>query len=285
MFTFGSATAGLILAPLMAAVADAYSWRTAWLLMGLLVWSIAPLAWVTVRHRPEDLGLEPDGGAGPAIDAAAEARSQADLQAVEAYWTVPLALRSRSFWLLTLGFMLVMLPASSIFIHMSAFVQSKGYPVEAGAAAVSVYGFGAVLGRFVWGFFVAKLGLYRAVILWALLYGVSILLYTTPTSLAAIYGTSVLLGISIAGNQQLRAQTYPDYFGRKIVGALLGYSGIIATIAGASSPLIAALVFDQTGSYVTTFTLFGVCCLLASGGFLFSKPRRPVVAPEAVEAM
>jgi sugar phosphate permease len=184
-YTFGSATAGLFLAPAMAAVADAMSWRTAWVLMGLLLWLIAPLAWLTVRQRPEDLGLEPDGGAAPAPKGPVRVQPAPE-RAPEDYWTVRRALRSRSFWLLTMGFMLTTLPASSIFIHMSAFVQSKGFSIEAGAAAVSIYCLGAVAGRFVWGFTVARAGLYRALVAWAALYGARIFLYTLPSSLSAL---------------------------------------------------------------------------------------------------
>ena len=273
-YTFGAATAGLVLAPLMAAVADELSWRTAWLLMGVLMWLVAPLAWLTIRHRPEDVGLQPDGDGGPKqVQSPSAVRDEE--AGPESYWTVGLALRSRSFWLLAVGFMLTALPASSIFIHMSAFVQSKGFSVESGAAAVSIYGLGAMAGRFFWAFTVARFGMHRSLVFYGLFYGASILLYTVPATLPAIYGTTVLLGISVSASQQLRSQSFPDYFGRRIVGSLLGYAGIMMMITGAAAPLLAAFAFDQTGSYVATFVFFGICCLASSAGFLFSKPHLP----------
>jgi sugar phosphate permease len=267
-YTFGGATGGLLLAPAMAALAGDLGWRAAWVAMGLLLWALAPLAWVTIRHHPEDVGLLPDG------DTANPRQARVAPETVEeADWTVGQAVRSRSFWLLTLGFMLTMLPASSIFIHMSAYVQSKGFSVEAGAAAVSIYGFGALLGRFVWGFGVARAGLHKALVAYGFLYGLSIFLYTIPSSLFAIYTTTVLLGVAISGSQQLRAQAFPDYFGRRIVGTLLGYAGVVGMLAGAAAPLLVALAYDATGSYTGTFVAFGTCCIAASVGFLFSRPR------------
>ena len=59
--TLSSAVSGLILAPSMATVAESMSWRVSWVLMGLLMWVIVPLAWALIRRRPEDLGLTPDG--------------------------------------------------------------------------------------------------------------------------------------------------------------------------------------------------------------------------------
>lgn len=272
-YTFGGAAAGLVLAPMMAIVADEFGWRTVWVLMGAMHLLIAPLAWVVIRRRPEDLGLSPDGIEEDAPAGSAEVRDSNRDDDGEG-WTVQAALRSRSFWLLTAGFTLTMLPASSIYIHMTSFVQSKGYSVETGAVAISLYGLAAVGGRFLWGIVVGRTGLQKALVAWAMLYGLSIIAYALPASLAAIYGATVFLGIAVAGSLQFRAQAYPDYFGRKIVGALVGYSSAVATVASALAPLMVASAFDLSGSYVGIFIVFGVCCILASVGFVFSSPRR-----------
>jgi sugar phosphate permease len=276
--TLSAATSALVLAPAMAAVADAMDWRTAWMLMGLLMWATIPFSYLAVRHRPEDVGLVPDGSPAPEAVQGEAQRHATDEREVDAFWTVPKALRSRSFWLLSLGFMLTQLPASSIYIHMSSYVQSRGFSVEEGAAAVSVYGLGVLAGRFIWGFAVGRVGLHRALVSYGFLYGLSIFLFTLPHGLFAIYATTVLLGIAIAGAQQLRAQAFPDYFGRRIVGTLLGYATVISTVTSASAPLIVAIAYDHTGSFTPTFLAWGVFCLVAGAGFLFSQPKRPAGA-------
>ena len=281
LYTFGGATAGLVLAPAMAAVAEEWGWRAVWLVMGCMSWAVAPVAWLSIRRRPKDVGLSPDGDV-PLTDGAREAGTTAyprpegrriDVDGfAEPEWTAGEVVRSSSFWLLTAGFALTMLPASSIFIHMAAYVQSKGFSLEEGAAAVSVYGFGAVAGRFVWGFAVARSGIRSALVLWGLMYGVSIIVYALPTSLVAIYAATVFLGITVAGSLQFRAQTFPDYFGRHIVGTLVGYSSAVGTVAGAAAPLLVAIAFDLTDSYTAVFVAFGVCCLASSVGFGLARP-------------
>jgi nitrate/nitrite transporter NarK len=114
--------------------------------------------------------------------------------------------------------------------------------------------------------------LYRSLVAWGLMYGTSIILYAMPASLIAIYATTIFLGIAVAGSLQFRAQTFPDYFGRQIVGTLVGYSSAIGTLAGAAAPLIVAFAFDLTGSYESVFIVFGVCCLGAGLAFGLSKP-------------
>jgi MFS family permease len=271
-FTFGSATAGLVLAPIMSAVARNLDWRWSWAGMALLFVIVAPLAWTFVRRRPEDYGLLPDGASEVTTRAGP---SQSPLrQEPEPEWTLQEALHSHAFWLITFGFMLTSFPASSIFIHMPSFVESKGFSQAEGAAAISFYGAGVLAGRFIWGFIVARVGVYRALVAYGFTYGLSIFLFVAPHQLALIYATTVLLGIAIAGAQQLQVQAFPEYFGRRIVGSLLGYAGVAAAITGSAAPLVAAAAYDASESYSLTFTLWGVFCLVAGLAFVFSRPRR-----------
>ena len=272
-FTFGSATAGIVLVPVMTQVATGPGWRVAWLLMGVLVWTVAPLAWFTVRRRPEDVGLLPDG------DSSAEGAARPDpsvskesVLREDAAWTVGEALRTRAFWLVTFGMTLTALPASSIFVHMAPYLMTKGYTLATGASVLSVYGFSALVGRAVWGFVIGRLGIYRALVLFGFVYGASIVLFLLPTSLMLIYAATAFNGISIAGAQQLQAQVYPDYYGRFIVGTLSGYAGLSYTLGGAIAPLYAAVVYDATGNYEFAFGTFAACCFVAGLAFLFASP-------------
>jgi OFA family oxalate/formate antiporter-like MFS transporter len=276
LYTFGGATAGLVLAPIMASIAGEWGWRAVWAVMGCMLCALAPVAWLAIRRRPEDLGLSPDGDTAAQGEGAPyprpEGRGVALDEGSAPAWTAREVVRSASFWLLTLGFALTMLPASSIFIHMTAYIQSKGFSLEQGAAAVSIYGFGAVSGRFVWGFTVGRAGVRRALVLWGLAYGVSTIVYALPSSLWGLYAATIFLGVTVGGSLQFRAQTFPDYFGRHIVGTLVGYSSAVGTVAGAVAPLLVAFAFDLTDSYTAIFVTFGICCIVASVGFAMARP-------------
>jgi MFS family permease len=278
-FTLGSAGAGLVLAPLMSRIAADISWRWSWVGMGLIFLTVAPMAWTWVRHRPEDVGLKPDGG-----DTSREVSVGArDAASTDDDWTAAEALHSRSFWLVAIGFMLTSFPGSSIFIHMSSFVQSKGFSLSEGALAVSFYGAGTLIGRFTWGYLIPRLGVHRSLVLYGIGYGLSILLFVAPHSLPPIYATTILLGIAISGSQQMNVQAYADYFGRTNLGALLGYAQLMASITGAAAPLIAAAAFDTTESYSIVFSVWGAFAIVAGVCFIFSKPARRSV-PQPVMA-
>ena len=268
-FTAGSAVAGIALAPLMGVVEAAYGWRFVWLLMGAIVCSIAPLAWVTIRRRPDDLGLLPDGDVVPPPGAA-----EADEQPVGygREWTVGEALHTRAFWLTTVGFTLIGLPQWSIFVHLSPYVISKGFSAQEGAVVVSVYGIGVFAGRPLYSYIIQHFGIHRGLLTFGGFYGAMILLFTLPHSLLLLQVAAVILGISIAGGQQLQAQAFPDYFGRNVVGTLQGYSGVALTVTRAVGPLIAAVAYDASGSYVVTFVVFGLACFVGVGVFLLGPP-------------
>lgn len=267
-FTAGSATAGIVLAPAMGIVEALYGWRFVWLLMGIIVTAIAPLAWITIRRRPDDLGLLPDGDLAP--PAPTEAGAPAGGYGRE--WTVREALHTRAFWLTTVGFTLIGLPQWSIFVHLAPYVVSKGYTAQDGAVLVSVYGIGVFAGRPLYSYLIQRFGIHRTLLTWGAFYGATILLFAVPSSLLMLQASSVILGVAIAGGQQLQAQAFPDYFGRGIVGTLQGYSGIALTITRAVGPLLAALAYDRSGSYVITFVAFGIACFIGVGVFLLGPP-------------
>lgn len=269
LFSMGSATAGIVAAPLAGWVDVQYGWRVIWVAFGVMCLTVAPMAWFAFRRRPEDLGLLPDGDQ-PGDPASPE--SSASIEVREAPWTVRQALRTRAFWLMTLGFLLISMPSGTIFVNISGFVQSHGFSRQAAASVVLAYGLGVVPGRPIWGVCLAKLGVYRTLIVFALLYAIAIVVFAMQSTLIGLYITIFLLGISIAGGQQMNAQALPDYFGRKIVGALTGYSQIANVAVAGSAPLLTAAVFDATGGYTPAFLFFAVACGVAAVAFFFSQP-------------
>lgn len=275
-FTMGRATAGLFLVPPIAFLVEQTSWRSSWVVMGLLqLLVLAPLCWVTQRRRPEDEGLLPDGdipAAAPRSGASPGVRPGPG-PVDDPRWTVGQALRTRTFWLLNLGILLVNFPGASIYIHMSSYFQDKGMAAPAAAGALSVYALGALLGRGVWTAIIYRLGLHRSLVVFAFIYGTGILAFALVDGAWALVAAALALGISIGGSAQLQAQVWPDYFGRGIVGALSGYGAMMVIPAQAGGPLLAAFMFDITQSYALIFVAYGALCYLA--GLCFSASARP----------
>ena len=276
LFILGSAAAGIIIAPIIAWTEHYADWRTAWMMMGALTLAVIPVAWFSIRRRPEDIGLLPDGDApGESSQSLHGALTQSGHSSEEPEWTAGDALRTRSFWLVTFAFMLVSLPASAITIHMAPYVGTKGFSTLVGVSTLSFHALGGVAGRVVWGLLIARFGVYSMAVAFGLFYGVSIIAFLLTSSPATLYLTAAMVGASIGGLLQVRSHIFPAYFGRRIVGRLTGYSATFETITGAVTPLFAALMYDATQSYVLTFSIFAAACFVTGMVFLLAPPPPP----------
>ena len=272
IFTLGSSAAGLIAVPIAAIIDERYGWRIVWVILGALCISVAPLSWWAIRRRPEDMGLLPDGDAAEEAAGAGRANAAANEVARDLPWTVSEALRTRSFWLLTVGFLLVSMPGGALFLNISGFVQSHGFTRADGAGVVMAYAFGSFGARPLWGFFLTRVGLHRTLIVFGAIYGTTIVWFALQTGLVSLYVAALLLGFGISGSQLLNAQALPDYYGRRIVGSLTGYSTLANVAVGGAAPQVVAIVFDRTGGYVPAFLFFAVACWVAAVAFAFAPP-------------
>ena len=121
-------------------------------------------------------------------------------------------------------------------------MQSFGYTAIDGAWIVSIYGFGVFGGRWVWGWFLERIGLYRTMVAFAVIYAVSIGVFTLQHTYLGIALTTFWLGVAVSGSQLLNVQAIPDYYGRNIVGSLTGFSTLANTMIGGAAPIITAAV-------------------------------------------
>jgi MFS family permease len=275
-FSGGRALFGFAMVPVFAWIATTWSWRSGWMALGIAeLVLLAPLAWFIVRRRPEDAGGRPDGDAEgmPTPPPARFAPTGED-------WTRREAARTRAFWLLVVGFTLTGFPATGIIANMVLYFRDYGMSPGLAALGFSTYGLGAMFGRPTWGYLSARFGVHRGLTAWGFAYGTVITLFTIASTPATLFPGALFLGLVIGGVQQLQAQAWPDYYGRKHVGAITGLTILLLTPALATGPLLAALGFDLLGSYTVVFAVYGAISYVS--GVCFLLARRPVrSAPQA----
>jgi sugar phosphate permease len=281
VLTPGRSVSGIVLVPLAAWLMAIDSWRLVYMAVGLAeLLVLAPLCWATVRRRPEDMGLRPDGD--PPRDAPTPdgqgGRIPMPSYDEEARWTRGQVLRTRSYWLITAGFFLIAFPASSIFIHMASYMQDKGLPTEAAAFGLTMYGLGALAGRPVWAYVVTHTDMRRTLAVFAFSYALAILGYNLAGEAVGLYIAVLFLGLIIGGSAQLAGQVWPDYYGRRVVGAITGMATFLNMPATASATLILAKVVEATHSYTGVFIAYAAVSFLAAA--FFWTARRPEPPPQ-----
>ncbi|MDA0676922.1 MAG: MFS transporter, partial [Chloroflexi bacterium] len=124
--SLGIPIGSLLFLPLTHVFIDAWGWRTAWVVLGVIGGSVLiPLAIIFIRRQPEDMGLLPDGD-----DPEETARQQANpawpRQIPEISWTRQQAVRSQVFWRLIVVFSLVALGVGTVGVHRIPAFEDRG---------------------------------------------------------------------------------------------------------------------------------------------------------------
>ncbi len=178
VLTAGAGGSGVMVVVLTGLI-SAFGWREALLIMGLAQWSVCiPLA-LMVRHRPQEMGLLPDGAdrsadlrpESPQPESAAQAGArrpgrvialtEADglpagqagladgpLDIRDSGLTVRQALRTRTFWLLALAMSLAGFGSTAIIVHQLVYVtEAAGLSDDEAAVVTMMMPLISVVGR------------------------------------------------------------------------------------------------------------------------------------------
>ncbi len=280
----GPPIANLLLPPLVTALVTGMSWRAGWIGLGMVALLVGlPPAFLFAR-RIEETGHRPDGdppGDSDSATAAASARRTAAAVDVADDWTAHEAIRSRGFWRVAMGMSLVLLAPNTSIVFLFSYLSSRGMETHAAAAAVSLVSALQVISRLVfWGPAISRIGSVRWVlVLWgSLLFGSSV---TFALAEGEFFGwvAAAVLGWAIGGNLVLQLQIWPEYFGRKNIGAIIGTSQMVQGVMQAVVPLGLASLLDMTHSYTL---LYGALSVLVFIGLVLlgarGRPRHQVKA-------
>jgi OFA family oxalate/formate antiporter-like MFS transporter len=130
--SLGIPVGGVIFVPATQMLIDAFGWRQAIILLGLVGGgAIVPLALLFIRRQPEDLDLLPDG-ARPVVATVALTGNEAQstlprLEHIqERSWTRAEAMRTGTFWQMVIVFSLVNLAVSTVGVHRIPAFMDRG---------------------------------------------------------------------------------------------------------------------------------------------------------------
>ncbi len=269
---------GLLMPQLANKMIDAYSWRTSFFVLGLLILSaIIPVTLLLVRTKPSDMGLRPDGIGSDEGDDADHASEQ-DTGAVGL--TVKRSLRTSTFWLLFVAFALLVFGESGLILHFVAFADDAGVSAQtasfflgltAGISAPGRLGFGYLADRWNPRTLIAFTHGLHAV---AVLILVVVFLKMGIRSPLVLGVFSVIYGISLGGSAVLLPVMTGRCFGilnfSKVLGILM--TGFALGVIG--GPFMAGVIADRTGSYEMAFTIFVIAFAVAAAVIALIDPDK-----------
>ncbi len=275
--------APVLMTPLVAWLISVQGWRTACLIGGVVMWLVGlPLAWFLIKQdRPEYYGLLPDGATAEeeATDVSQMigrgVKYAAEVQEVE--FTLRQAMRTRAYWLLVLANAAHGMVQSAIILHSVAFVTDMGVEPVKAAMLLGLFAI-AGLPRFVGGLLADRLKKSHIRFLMGgayLLQAVGFTIFLLNQTIAMVYVLFILYFLASGVTIPLPGIIRGRYFGRKAFGSIAGVSSAIVMPVGVAAPIYAGWIYDTTGSYITTFTLFAPLLALAAVLMFLAVPPRP----------
>ena len=252
----GMGMSSLLFVPLFQYLISLWGWRSAFFIFSVLVFAIPlPLNAIFLKHRPEEIGLLPDGD--PADNMPKEA------------WLHPTASSSKKeglkdlmktgrFWSVILFPSLIVFGIYIVIVHHVRYLVDLGVDKMCAASLFAVMG--AISGgfRFFWGWFSDKIGREITYTLGGICFSLGILalllfqyipfpflLYLFAFFFGAGWGSTAPMFMSISG----------DLYKGKNFGLIYGLVEGNIGIGAAVGTWVGGYIFDQTQNYLWAFIL------------------------------
>jgi len=247
----------LILSPRLV---DAFGWRGALQVLGILIIALAlPMAWF-VRD-------EPDGLSAPGPGSAAAPRPPA---AVVPMGTI---FRNPAFYLLAIGSMCSIGAVGGTNQHLKLFLSlDLQFSQTAAASIASTVLACSIAGRLLMGWLADRMPRKHVMLLIYVLIAGSIPLLFFAQSTAALYAFAVIFGLGLGGEYMIIPLMAAELFGVRVLGRLLGVILTADGVAEATFPLLVGRLRDTTGSYQTGFVVL-IALALAGTAAIACLPR------------
>jgi MFS family permease len=262
---------GFLLTPLLATAIHTWGWRRAAFGSGIVFLAVGlPLA-LFVRRSPESMGLRPDGDPLP-ISRDVRATTKDDGRQEEVNFTVAQALRTSSFWLLTVGTGLRIVALSALNVHYIPIMVWKGLSPQRAAFLLAVQALLALPTHLLFGWIADRVNKPKLMAV-AMLFAVVGLFFL-------IYGESewqlwffIPLFTVVESTFPVNWATVGEFFGRRNFAKIRGTMSFIQTWGSVIGPVVAGAIYDKTQSYHSL--LWGLVGVLLTVSCLYAM----VIAP------
>jgi MFS family permease len=274
----GVGVGSIVLFPWVQGVIASAGWRTACVALGLLVLAVlAPLN-LLVRHRPEDLGLLPDGDRAPAGAAAgARPRNVVDAAWVAVDWTLGRAVRTARFWWVAAGYLFGLYAWYAVQVHQTKYLVEIGFSPAQAAWALGFVSLAGIPGQIGLGHLSDRIGREWVWTVgtagFAICYGALLLLREAPTP-ALLWLMVIAQGMLGYGLTSVVGAIPAEIFQGRHFGSILGTLMLAAIGGGAAGPWVTGLLHDRLGSYTLAWWIAIACCAVSAVAIWLAAPRK-----------
>lgn len=273
----GVGVGSIILLPWLQSVIARSGWRSACWAMGLLVLLLlAPLN-LLLRHRPEELGLAPDGDRSSRDDASGGATTNVvDVAWAAVDWTLRRAMRTARFWWIATGYLCGLFAWYAVQVHQTRYLVEIGFSPTYAAWALGFVSLVGIPGQITLGYLSDRIGREWVWTVgnlgFALCYLTLLILrhVPTPTLLYVMVASQGMLGYGLTS---VIGAIPAEIFQGRHYGSIFGTLMLASIAGGAAGPWLTGVLHDATGSYTSAFWIAIGCSLLSTVAIWLAAPR------------
>jgi MFS family permease len=272
---FGAAASAgqLLFIPILSGIGTSDGWRSAVMLLAVLVAAAAIPAAVFLREGPAAVGAEPLGQ--PAGVPPVAHRSDPGI--------LRRAIRRPEFWLLAGTFFVCGATSNGVVgQHFIAHAVDHGFTPGAAAGALALMGIFNFAGTIVSGYLTDRFDPRKLLLVYYTFRGISLLLLPAIHNSADIAVFSVVFGLDYIATVPPTVALTADVFGRQNVGILYGWIYAAHMLGAAILAQVAALIRDSAGNYTLAYLTAGWMAVAA--GVVILALRRSKRVPVLVAA-
>ncbi len=272
----GFGLGGIIAAPLAQWLISGYSWRQAYIILGLISLIIITSLAQFIKHSPQRMGLMPYGENESVED------EQPLASAVEGL-SLKQAIKTGRFWLLGSIQSCFFFSVQVIIVHIAAHAVDIKIPAVVAASILSIIAGGSTIGRLSMGFIADWIGGRRGLVACLAMVTLALIWLLFSREVWMFYLFAVLFGFAWGGIIPSQNLVIAESFGLKSLGMILAGLTLFGTTGGAIGAPLAGYIFDVTKSYSLAFL---ICVILSALAvvlgliLLRSKDKEGVTLPE-----
>ena len=249
----GTSIGGVLIPPIATPLIERFGWRTAMILVSLLIWILlAPAIALLVRSRPSEMALLPDGDI---------AEAPAGLPVAKSGLTFSQAIRTRLFWIFAFGAALIFYP---IFVTSQQLIlQTAKIGFSAWQSSLVLSGLFAVsvAGKSLFGYLSDRYAPARVIVACtAVMFASTFLLLNLNEVTALLF--LIPFGLGYGGAFVLIQRLVADFFGERDYPKILGAITIGDTLGAVVGGMITGRLADRFGGDYTV-GFYGV--IIATG--------------------
>jgi MFS family permease len=243
-FASGLAVSGigvgtLVMPPLASFLIEAFGWRHAYLILGVMAAAIGGGMALLIENDPRDRGVGPDGDEPQSASTSAEPEGASVREAIV----------SRRFVGLYAACLICAFGVFVPFVHLVPYALDYGVPKSVAVLLLGVIGVGSTMGRFFLGGLADRIGRGPSLLLMFVGMALALVIWVVSTGIWSLAAFAFVFGVFYGGWVAVLPALVMDYFGGRNVSGVIGFLYTSVALGTLIGPSAAGFAFDLSHSY------------------------------------